>query len=56
MSCKKIFYKTRNEAKQNKKKVEDTYWKKFRVYKCPNCWWYHFTAQKKHEFRKKFKK
>ena len=45
MKCdNKAYYKTKQIAKSRKREAETKIGKKLRIYKCPDCWGYHFTS------------
>jgi hypothetical protein len=46
MICKgKREYETRKDAHKSKKKLKTRYNKKYRIYKCPDCMYWHLTTQ-----------
>lgn len=42
--CKKKYFATRSEAKSKKRSYEKQYGKKFSIYKCLICDWWHYTS------------
>lgn len=45
MECKKNYYHTKQEAKRYIKDASTKVWKKLNIYKCPQCWYFHFTSK-----------
>ena len=44
MSCGKKAFIDRKRAKKKVRKYKSEFWKKFKIYKCPDCGFYHLTT------------